>query len=146
MATRNLVYFVLMEDIDFGTRAVIEALNAGRDVERYSFKKKACQMNCITSSAGARTNGTASVCSSWKTGAGLPTKSSVIAFNADHHYQTEDLLQQVFEQGRTPLVLVLDRVTDVRNFCAIARTAECAGVDFIIIPSRGAAPDKRRCY
>jgi 23S rRNA (guanosine2251-2'-O)-methyltransferase len=36
-------------------------------------------------------------------------------------------------------VLVLDRVTDVRNFGAVARSAECAGVDFIIIPSRGAA-------
>ena len=40
---------------------------------------------------------------------------------------------------KIPLVLILDRITDVRNFGAIARSAECAGVDFIIIPSRGAA-------
>jgi 23S rRNA (guanosine2251-2'-O)-methyltransferase len=45
----------------------------------------------------------------------------------------------VFESGQTPLVLMLDRITDVRNFGAIARTAECAGVHFIIIPARGAA-------
>jgi 23S rRNA (guanosine2251-2'-O)-methyltransferase len=38
-----------------------------------------------------------------------------------------------------PLVLILDRVTDVRNFGAIARTAECAGVDFIVVPARGSA-------
>ena len=37
------------------------------------------------------------------------------------------------------MLLLLDRITDVRNFGAIARTAECAGVDFIIIPTRGAA-------
>lgn len=55
------------------------------------------------------------------------------------YYDTEDLLTQTFEKGRVPLVLILDRVTDVRNFGAIARSAECAGVDFMIIPSRGAA-------
>jgi 23S rRNA (guanosine2251-2'-O)-methyltransferase len=64
----------------------------------------------------------------------------VIAYMAEViYYTTEDLLQEVFESGRTPLILILDRVTDVRNFGAIARSAECAGVDFIVIPSRGAA-------
>jgi len=64
----------------------------------------------------------------------------VIAYLAEVvYYQTEDLLQEVFESGKTPLILVLDRITDVRNFGAVARSAECAGVDFIIIPSRGAA-------
>ncbi|MEO6305998.1 MAG: 23S rRNA (guanosine(2251)-2'-O)-methyltransferase RlmB, partial [Bacteroidia bacterium] len=56
-----------------------------------------------------------------------------------NYYNTEELLAHVFEKGKIPLVLILDRVTDVRNFGAIARGAECAGVDFIIIPSRGAA-------
>src|ERR1035437_5696899 len=55
------------------------------------------------------------------------------------YYKTEDLLPTVFEQGKIPLLLVLDKVTDVRNFGAIARSAECAGVDMIIIPSRGSA-------
>ena len=44
-----------------------------------------------------------------------------------------------FEKGQIPLVLILDRITDVRNFGAIARTAECAGVHAIVIPARGAA-------
>lgn len=51
----------------------------------------------------------------------------------------ENIIPMVFEKGETPLVLILDRITDVRNFGAIARTAECAGVDAIIIPSRGGA-------
>lgn len=64
----------------------------------------------------------------------------VIAYLAEvNYYGVEELLAQVFESGKTPLLLILDRVTDVRNFGAIARSAECAGVDFIIIPSRGAA-------
>jgi 23S rRNA (guanosine2251-2'-O)-methyltransferase len=55
------------------------------------------------------------------------------------YYKTDDILPLVFEKGKTPLFLILDRITDVRNFGAIARSAECAGVDAIIIPSRGAA-------
>ena len=43
------------------------------------------------------------------------------------------------EEGKNPLILVLDRITDVRNFGAIARSAECAGVDTILIPEQNAA-------
>jgi 23S rRNA (guanosine2251-2'-O)-methyltransferase len=49
------------------------------------------------------------------------------------------LLPSVFEQGEDPLILVLDGVSDVRNFGAIARSAECAGVHAIVIPSAGSA-------
>ena len=45
----------------------------------------------------------------------------------------------LFEEGKTPFLLVLDGITDVRNFGAIARTALCAGVDAIIVPARGGA-------
>jgi len=55
------------------------------------------------------------------------------------YYKIEDIVPQIFEEGKVPQLLILDRVTDVRNFGAIARTAECAGVDAIIIPSKGAA-------
>ena len=64
----------------------------------------------------------------------------VVAYLTEiNYYNSEEILAEVFEKGKIPLVLILDRVTDVRNFGAIARGAECAGVDFIIIPSRGAA-------
>jgi 23S rRNA (guanosine2251-2'-O)-methyltransferase len=45
----------------------------------------------------------------------------------------------MLEEGKKPTILVLDRITDVRNFGAIARTAECEGVDAILIPSKGSA-------
>jgi len=51
----------------------------------------------------------------------------------------EEIMQRVYESGRDPFLLVLDRVTDVRNFGAICRTAECAGIDAVIVPTRGSA-------
>lgn len=51
-----------------------------------------------------------------------------------------EIVTQAFENGEMPLVLVLDGVTDVRNFGAIARTAECAGVHALVIPQRNVAP------
>ena len=130
------------DNLIFGTRAVIEAVNAGKEIDKiiiqkglsnqlFSELRKAIQgkdiplqfappekLNRLTSK----------------------NHQGVVAFIAEvTYYQVEDKLSEVFEQGKTPLVLLLDRVTDVRNFGAIARSAECAGVDFIIIPSRGAA-------
>ena len=54
-------------------------------------------------------------------------------------YNIEDVIPNLFEEGKTPLILVLDRITDVRNFGAIARTSECAGVDAILIPEQNSA-------
>jgi 23S rRNA (guanosine2251-2'-O)-methyltransferase len=64
----------------------------------------------------------------------------VVAFICPIEYQPlEKVVQMVFEDGRDPFVLMLDRVTDVRNFGAIARTAYAAGVDAIVIPNHGSA-------
>lgn len=49
------------------------------------------------------------------------------------------LVPTLFEEGKTPLIVMLDGVTDVRNFGAIARTCECAGVDAMAIARRGGA-------
>lgn len=51
-----------------------------------------------------------------------------------------NVIDKAFSEGRDPLLIILDRVTDVRNFGAIVRTAECAGVDAIIIGEKGSAP------
>ena len=47
------------------------------------------------------------------------------------------LVPQLYEEGRLPFIILLDGITDVRNFGAIARTAECCGADAIVIPERG---------
>jgi 23S rRNA (guanosine2251-2'-O)-methyltransferase len=64
----------------------------------------------------------------------------IIAFvSLIQYYDINDVLMKVYDEGRTPLFLVLDHITDVRNFGAIARTAYGAGVDAIIIPAKGGA-------
>ncbi|MCG8699387.1 MAG: 23S rRNA (guanosine(2251)-2'-O)-methyltransferase RlmB [Bacteroidales bacterium] len=62
----------------------------------------------------------------------------VVAFLSPIPYHDlEHTLIGLFEQGKSPFIVVLDGITDVRNFGAIARTAECAGVDAIVIPEKG---------
>lgn len=56
-----------------------------------------------------------------------------------HFYNIENLMPGIYEQGREPFVLVLDRITDVRNFGAMLRTAECSGIDAVVIPSKNSA-------
>jgi 23S rRNA (guanosine2251-2'-O)-methyltransferase len=64
----------------------------------------------------------------------------IIAFLSEISYQPiEEIIPSIYEKGETPFIVILDRITDVRNFGAIARTAECAGVHAILIPSQGAA-------
>ncbi len=54
-------------------------------------------------------------------------------------YKIEDILPVIYEQGKTPLLLLLDRISDVRNIGAITRSAEAAGVDAVIIPTKESA-------
>ena len=54
-------------------------------------------------------------------------------------YNIEDEIPNLYEEGKSPLILILDRITDVRNFGAIARTAECSNVDCIIVPEQNSA-------
>ena len=130
------------ENLIFGTRAVMEALEAGKDIEkifiqkglsnelyhqlRTALKGQAVPIQIVPPEKLKRITD--------------KNHQGVVAYLTEiNYFNTEELLANVFEKGKIPLVLILDRVTDVRNFGAIARGAECAGVDFIIIPSRGAA-------
>lgn len=124
----------------FGIRAVAEAISAGKEVDKILIRKDLSgelagelfemlrgsnivvqrvpqeKLNSIT-----RKN-----------------HQGVIAFISPINYQPiEEIVASLYEQGKVPFILVLDHLTDVRNFGAIARTAECAGVDAIIIPSKG---------
>lgn len=64
----------------------------------------------------------------------------VVAFICPISYQQiEQVIPMIYDEGKMPFVVILDRVTDVRNFGAIARTCYAAGVDAIVVPSRGSA-------
>lgn len=128
------------KDMIFGIRAVIEAIEAGKDIDKVIVKRDLQgelfrelqdviriydipmqrvpieRINRIT-----RKN-----------------HQGVIAFTAAVTYQKiEDVIPMLYEEGKTPFIVVLDGITDVRNFGAIARTCEVAGVDAIVIPARG---------
>jgi 23S rRNA (guanosine2251-2'-O)-methyltransferase len=65
----------------------------------------------------------------------------VVCFVSPIEFQPiENLLLSVYEKGETPLFVILDKITDVRNMGAIARTAACAGAHGLIIPDKGGAP------
>jgi 23S rRNA (guanosine2251-2'-O)-methyltransferase len=55
------------------------------------------------------------------------------------YYRLEDVVPHIYEKGETPLILLLDGVTDVRNFGAIARSAEVCGVHALVVPKTGSA-------
>jgi 23S rRNA (guanosine2251-2'-O)-methyltransferase len=64
----------------------------------------------------------------------------VVAYASPIDYQKlDDLIPEIFEKGETPLIFILDRITDVRNVGAIARSAECNNVHAIVVPARGNA-------
>ncbi len=71
----------------------------------------------------------------------LKNHQGVAAFITEIEYDDiEIIVPQIYEKSEVPLILVLDGITDVRNFGAIARSAYCAGVHAIVIASNGAAP------
>lgn len=55
------------------------------------------------------------------------------------YHKIENILPRIFEDGEIPLIIILDRITDVRNLGAIARTAECMGVHAMVVPLRHSA-------
>ena len=64
----------------------------------------------------------------------------VIAYVSEVEYvEITRFVPSIYEKGEAPFILVLDQVSDVRNFGAIARTAECAGVHALLVPTRGSA-------
>jgi 23S rRNA (guanosine2251-2'-O)-methyltransferase len=130
------------QNLIFGTRAVIEAIRAGKEIEKILVQKGLSNelYNQLRQAMRGVTIPIQFVPPEKLKRITEGNHQGVLAYLTEiTYYSTEDLLSGVFETGEAPLVLMLDRVTDVRNFGAIARSAECAGVHFIVIPSRGAA-------
>ena len=123
----------------FGARAVIEAIQAGKEIDKVLIKKD-IQSDLSKELLAALKDTFVPVQRVPVERINRITKKNhqgVIAFISPITYQrTEDIVPFLFEQGKNPLLIMLDGLTDVRNFGAIARTCECAGVDAIIIPDK----------
>lgn len=127
-------------DYIYGIRAVMEAIEAGKEIDKILVRKDLNgdlaselfdmirdhrllikrvpieKINKITR----------------KNHQGVLAILSAVTYNTLHN-----LVPQLYEEGRVPFLIVLDGITDVRNFGAIARTCECAGADGIVIPMHG---------
>jgi 23S rRNA (guanosine2251-2'-O)-methyltransferase len=127
----------------FGLRAIIEAINSGENIDKIFLQKglkgelfvelehliKKEQLNSSYVPVEKLNRLTK------KNHQGAVAQIAPISF-----YDIEDLVLNVIESGKTPLFLLLDQLSDVRNFGAIIRTAECTGVSGIIIQKKGGAP------
>lgn len=124
----------------FGIHPLIEALEAGREIDKILLKRglRSSEVSHIMDVAKERTIPVQIVPEERLTRLTRKQHQGVIAFISEIEYtQLDQLIPMLYEEGRSPFVVLLDGLTDVRNFGAIARTAECAGVDAIIIPERG---------
>ncbi len=124
----------------FGMHPLLEALEAGREIDKILLKRglRSEEVSRISTLARERTIPLQIVPEERLTRLTRKQHQGVIAFISEIEYTPlETLIPMLYEAGRSPFVLLLDGLTDVRNFGAIARTAECAGVDALIIPERG---------
>jgi 23S rRNA (guanosine2251-2'-O)-methyltransferase len=129
-------------DFIFGFRTIIEAIDAGKEVNKILLKK-GLQSELyaeLRKRIKEREIPVQFVPDQKLNSISRKNHQGVIAFISPvEYYILEQLVPTLYESGKTPFILMLDGVTDVRNFGAIARTAECAGVDAIISPKKGGA-------
>ncbi|MFA7359215.1 MAG: RNA methyltransferase, partial [Bacteroidales bacterium] len=127
-------------DMVFGIRAVMEALNAGKEIDKIWIRKNL---------EGDLSRELSEVLKGYE----IPVQrvpqeklmhlssknhQGVVAFISPITYQRLDqLIPALYDQGIMPFVVVLDGITDVRNFGAIARSCACAGVHAVVLPQTG---------
>ncbi len=130
------------KDMIFGVRAVIEAIQAGKEVDKILIRRDMTNelSRELFSAIKDREIPVQKVPIEKLNRITMKNHQGVIAFISPVAYQRiEDIIPGIYEAGRMPFIVVLDGITDVRNFGAIARTCECAGVDAIVVPLKGGA-------
>ena len=127
----------------YGIRAILEAIQAGKAIDKI-YLQKGLQGNLAQQlQAMARKNG---VRISYVPEQRLERfrdrnhQGAVATISPVEFLEYQILIDQVLSEKEAPLLLLLDGVSDVRNLGAIIRTAACTGVDGIILPVSGSAP------
>jgi 23S rRNA (guanosine2251-2'-O)-methyltransferase len=128
------------KEMIFGIRAVIEAVEAGKDIDKVLVKRELSGELFLELQEQLRRYEIPMQKVPVERIDRITRKNhqGVIAFTSAVTYQKlENIVPLLYEEGKIPFILVLDGLTDVRNFGAIARTCEVAGVDAIVIPEKG---------
>ena len=126
----------------FGIRPILEAIEAGKDIDKIFVQKglKGDLWHELQVALKQYNLQAKSVPIEKLNRLTRKNHQGVVAFLSPITFHTlEETITSVFEAGKTPLVIILDHLTDVRNFGAIVRTAECAGAHAIVVPEQGAA-------
>lgn len=124
----------------FGTRAIIEAIEANKEIDKLLLRKDlqgdlSKELIVLAKNRGITVQRVPSERLDRYT---RKNHQGAIAFLSAISYEhIEDIVPFLYEEGKDPFILLLDGITDVRNFGAIARTCEVAGVDAIVIPAKG---------
>lgn len=130
-------------DLLIGTRPLLEALTSGREIDKILIQKglNSPTFKELWPEIKSREIPYQYVPVEKLNRISRKNHQGVIAFaSAVSFSNLSEVITRCYEKGEDPLILVLDRITDVRNFGAICRTAECIGVHAIVIPTRNSAP------
>lgn len=126
-------------DYIFGIRAIIEAIEAGKSIDKVLVRRDLSgdlsrELFAVIKQYGILMQRVPAERLNRIT---KKNHQGAIAMISPIEYsRLDNLLPTLYEQGQTPFVLVLDGLTDTRNFGAIGRTADCSGVNGIVIPER----------
>lgn len=126
-------------DYIFGIRAVIEAIEAGKEIDKVLVKKDLSGDLSRELFAKLKEYGIVTQRVPMEKLNRITRKNhqGAIAMLSPVSYdKLERLLPELYEAGKMPFIIVLDSLTDTRNFGAIARSASCAGADCVVIPER----------
>lgn len=130
-------------DMIYGTRAVMEATRSGRQIEKVFLQAGVANDLMKELVQQLKQQG---VPFSWVPVEKLNRltrknhQGAVGFLSAVQYASLQRVIDHVYSEGRVPFLLLLDRITDVRNFGAVARTCECAGLDALVIEEQGNAP------
>ncbi len=127
----------------FGIRAILEAIEAGKTIDKVFLQKglRGELFNELEVTLRKEGISTSYVPAERLNRITRKNHQGAIAQIAPvEFYDLEALTVSIFEKGEIPLFVLLDQITDTRNFGAIIRTASCTGVHGIIVQKQGAAP------
>ena len=129
-------------DYIFGLRAIMEAIEAGKSIDKVLLRRdlggdlakelleKVREYDIVVQRVPAEKLNRITM---------KNHQGAIAILSPVGYHRLDNVIPALYEEGKTPLLLVLDGITDARNFGAIVRSADCAAVDAIVIPERGSA-------
>jgi len=126
----------------FGVNPIVEALQEGKTVDKIFINKNSRPERFNEINQLCKASGTPIQMVPEEKLNRLTRKvhQGIVAFLSPVDYHNlEDTIQEIFESGEDPFIILLDQITDVRNMGAICRSAECAGAHAVVIPKKGSA-------